>query len=257
MSFNIRYGLADDGDHHWQRRKTLALARIQAFAPDLLGLQECRDDEQAAFVRHSLADYQFHGVPRDGGDDTGLEMAPLLFRRDRFELLRDGHFWLSDTPAVAGSRSWDTAFARTASWVALRERASGRELVFVNTHFDYELAAVNGAAQLLHDWLAGLDRTLPIIATGDFNAEKASDAYRLLTARSRLADAYRAAHPDAGGGDEITYHGYGRAEDAGALDWILVSEHFRVSDATIDRSREAGRFPSDHYPVTAVLEWGI
>ena len=40
MSFNIRYGLADDGANHWHNRKSLALARIRAFEPDLLGLQD-------------------------------------------------------------------------------------------------------------------------------------------------------------------------------------------------------------------------
>ena len=63
MSFNIRYGLADDGENHWNNRKSLALARIQAFGPDLLGLQECRDDAQADFVRANLPDYHFFGTP--------------------------------------------------------------------------------------------------------------------------------------------------------------------------------------------------
>ena len=82
MSCNLRYGLAADGDNRWERRRHLALARIRAFAPDLLGLQECRDDDQAACIRAGLADCQMLGVHRLGPGDTALEMAPLVFRRD-------------------------------------------------------------------------------------------------------------------------------------------------------------------------------
>jgi endonuclease/exonuclease/phosphatase family metal-dependent hydrolase len=92
MSFNIRYGLANDGENHWHKRKSLALARIEAFVPDLLGLQECRDDEQADFIRAGLPDYHFFGVHREGPGDTALEMAPLLFRRKSFRLVESGCF---------------------------------------------------------------------------------------------------------------------------------------------------------------------
>ena len=69
MSCNLRYGLAADGDNRWERRRHLALARIRAFLPDLLGLQECRDDDQAACIRAGLADCQFLGVHRQGPGD--------------------------------------------------------------------------------------------------------------------------------------------------------------------------------------------
>ena len=64
MSFNIRYGTADDGDHRWEMRKTAVLERVLAFQPTLLGLQECRDDEQATFIRNRLPAYHFLGRPR-------------------------------------------------------------------------------------------------------------------------------------------------------------------------------------------------
>ena len=136
MSCNLRYGLAADGDNRWERRRHLALARIRAFVPDLLGLQECRDDDQAACIRAGLADCQFLGVHRQGPGDTALEMAPLVFRSGRFDLLAAGWFWLSDTPEVPGSRSPEAAFPRTLTWARLGCRQSRRELVFANTHLD-------------------------------------------------------------------------------------------------------------------------
>ena len=253
MSFNIRYGLANDGVNHWNNRRQLALARIHAFAPDLLGLQECRDDAQADFVRSNLPDYHFFGVHRQGPGDTALEMAPLLFRRAAFELLDSGCFWLSETPETSGSRSWDSAYPRTASWARLACRSTGAELTYVNTHFDYIPAAIAGNARCLRHWLEQISRTTPLIVTGDFNADKESDAYRLLTGDNMLIDAFRVVHPQ--WKDEATFHAFGRQEERTPIDWILVSGHFRVVNARIDRSREGKLFPSDHYPITAVLDW--
>lgn len=251
MSFNIRYGLAEDGDNHWEKRKTLALARIYAFAPDVLGLQECRDDAQAEFIKANLPDYDFYGVRRGGGPATALEMAPVLVRRDTFQITQTGHFWLSETPHVPGSISWESTFARTVTWARLVHRATGHTLTFANTHFDYHPAAIDGAAHCLHQWLTEVQPTAPVILTGDFNAEKDSAAYHRLT--TTLGDAYRQAHPNPG--HEATFHAFGQAHAMTAIDWILVSPHFTVLQASVDRSQPEGRFPSDHYPVLAVLGW--
>jgi endonuclease/exonuclease/phosphatase family metal-dependent hydrolase len=253
MSFNIRYGPAADGENQWDRRKSLTLARIQAFGPDLLGLQECRDDAQADFVKSNLPDFHFYGVHREGGGGTALEMAPLLFRKSAFRIVRQGVFWLSDTPQVPGSRSWGSIFPRTATWARLIHAPTRRAVTFVSTHFDCEPTAIDGAAHFLRQWLAQALKETPVIVTGDFNADKDSAAYRLLTGTGMPADAYRQVHP--AGGNEATFHGYDKPEEMAAIDWILVSDHFRVIDARIDRTRQGKLFPSDHYPLTAVLEW--
>jgi endonuclease/exonuclease/phosphatase family metal-dependent hydrolase len=253
MSFNIRVGLANDGENHWQNRKGLALSRIQAFGPDLLGLQECLDGDQAEFVRANLPAYHFHGIHRGGPGSTSLEMAPLLFRRSAFRLLDTGCFWLSETPEVPGSKSWGSNYPRTVCWAKLACLASGRVLTFVNTHFDYHPPAIAGDARVLGQWLDRIRNETPLIISGDFNADKDSEAYRTLTAGGAQIDAFRQVQQQ--GTDEATYHAYGQGEEMAAIDWILVSGHFRVLAAGIDRSRQGDLFPSDHYPLTAVLEW--
>ena len=253
MSFNIRTGMANDGEHHWHNRKSLVLARIRAFGPDLLGLQECRDDAQAEFVRLNLPDYHFYGIHRAGPGDSALEMAPLLFRRSSFRLLGTGCFWMSETPEVPGSTSWGSNYPRTVSWAKLACQATGMVLTFVNTHFDYHPPAIDGDAQVLRQWIDQIRQETPLILTGDFNAQKDSKAYHLLTGDGALIDAFRQVHPS--GTDESTFHAYGRPEEMAPIDWILVSDHFRVLEAHIDRSRQGDIFPSDHYPLTAVLDW--
>lgn len=245
MTFNIRYGLAEDGVNRWENRKSLVLDRIRACDPDLLGLQECRDDSQAEFIRENLPDYEFYGIPRGGGSVTALEMAPILFKKSAFRLVDRGCFWLSDTPQIPGSVSWDAAFPRTATWAKLVHLASGRRLTFLNTHFDYTLSALENSARTIQAWVRKEAGTHPILITGDFNADKTSFAYRLLTEASSLFDI----HP----GDEGTFHGFGQADDS--IDWILASDSFRAVSTQIDRFHAEGVYPSDHYPVCASLEW--
>ena len=125
--------------------------------------------------------------------------------------------------------------------------------MFANTHLDYQPAAIDRNSRVLRQWLDQLGRETPLVLTGDFNAEKESAAYHLLTADDRLQDAYAAAHPADPAAP--TFHGFGQAAPPTAIDWILVSAHFRVQDAWIDRARQGELYPSDHYPLVAVLDW--
>jgi endonuclease/exonuclease/phosphatase family metal-dependent hydrolase len=248
MSFNIRTAAAPDGEQAWPQRRSLVVDRIRAFGPDLLGLQECRDDAQAAFLRSELADYEFVGVPRLGEGDSALEMAPLLYRRAAFEESGRGHSWLSATPQEPGTKSWGAAYPRTLTWVKLRPRAGAESLVFANTHVDYAGTAPEESARLLRAWAEPLVAGGPLVITGDFNADKASPTYRTLTGDGKLVDALEAAGVAAG-----TFHDFGRAAQPEAIDWILASRHFQVVEASVDTCRSDGRYPSDHFPLSAVL----
>jgi len=102
--------------------------RIRAFDPDLLGIQECMDDSQAAYLKRHLKEWEFYGV-RTEDAEWPLEMAPILFKRHAFDQVDRGCFWLSARPGVPGTKSWGGAMARTAAWATLRPRADGRSLV--------------------------------------------------------------------------------------------------------------------------------
>lgn len=253
MSFNLRYGRANDGDNHWLKRREFALERIKAFSPDLLGLQECLDEEaQCGYVREHLPGYHFHGIRRGGYGESEMEMAPLLFKTSTFELIEGGHFWLSETPNVPGSMSWGSAYPRTLSWVHLAHRVSGRELLYLNTHFDYEPSAIDGDAKLLCQWLAGRAQDTAVILTGDFNVSRDSSAYQQLSAAG-LQDALT--EFDADLADAPTYHGFGQPDEMAAIDWILVSPGLAIESAQIDGSRKGNLYPSDHHPILACLRW--
>jgi len=253
MSFNIRYGTADDGINKWDNRKYFVIDRIKAFKPDLLGMQECRDDFQAEFIKSNLREYDFYGVQRAGNSDTALEMSPILFRKDAFQLIQKSCFWLSHTPDIPGSISWGSTFPRTATWVQLVHLESGKELVFLNTHFDYEQSAIDEAARLLQGWIAQAMKKFPVLVTGDFNANKYSHAYHHLTHETGLFDVYRQTHPT--NEDEGTFHGFGQIEKPTPIDWMLASDSLEAVFAQIDRYHAENIYPSDHFPVHAILKW--
>lgn len=256
MSFNIRYPNQRDGDDYWPHRKQLVVDTINDFGPDVLGVQEALL-EQAEYLDDALAGYTRIGVGRDDGKNQG-EMTAVYFREARFSLIDHGHFWLSDTPEDVASVGWDAALARMATWLALEDKASGRRVVLLNTHFDHRGSrAREQSAKLIRRRLARLSRAFDAsaILIGDFNADAPDSApFAALMAEGepKLVDTYTATHAGSTEPDG-TFNGF-RGETSGPrIDWIVVTDEIQIIDAAIDRSNDNGRYPSDHYPVTAVL----
>ena len=259
MSFNIRYGTATDGDNHWDLRKEFLAETIRAFAPDLLGTQETLGF-QKEFLATQFPEFENLGVGRVNGDEDG-EMTALFYRKDRFEKLSGGHFWLSETPAQVGSISWDSSLPRMVTWVKLRDRRSDNDaaIVFFNTHFDHRgVVARIESARLLRQQIeiTGGDDT--VIVTGDFNAEEDGKPYQMLFgdldgAPSPIIDSYRVSHPKREP-NEGTFSGFMAKSVTGPrIDWIGLTRDWQVTSAEIDRTSRNEHTPSDHFPVTAVV----
>ncbi len=251
-SFNVRYGTAPDGEHRWDVRKERVVAAIERIGADVVGLQEALAF-QASHLRDKLPAFEYFGAGRDDGKEAG-EQCGILFRAARFERTGAGHFWLSETPDVAGSRGFDAALPRMATWVRLRDReAGGREVLVVNTHFDHRGARARlESAKLLLERVRALARDGPAVVTGDFNCGEGSEPYAALLGAGLLVDAFRERHPERRP-DEGTFHDYGGGRDGARIDWILHTRHFRAVEAEIDARPVDGRPPSDHHPVTALL----
>ncbi len=259
MSFNIRYGTANDGENHWNERKTFLVDTILAFDPDLLGTQETLAAQRDFLVKH-LAGYEVFGAGRDDGKDGG-EMAALFFRKARFEKIDGGHLWLSDTPEKVGSKGWDAALPRIATWVKLKDRTATDALpvFFLNTHFDHRgTRARLESARLIRKAIDDLGKDCRVIITGDFNSGEGSDPYQALfgdldSKPSKLVDTFRVRQPKRSK-DEGTFSEFKASAVTGArIDWIACSRDWDIRLAGIDRTERAGRTPSDHFPVTAVL----
>lgn len=259
MSYNIRYGTANDGENHWEKRKEFLVATIKTFAPDLLGTQETLGF-QRDYLAEQLKDYEVLGVGRDDGKEKG-EMTALYFRRDRFEKLDGGHFWLSETPEVPGSKSWDTSLTRMVTWVKLRDRQTpkAKPILYFNTHFDHRgEQARTESAKLIRRRIVEAGKNVRVIITGDFNAGDDSAPYQALFAAteknpSPVFDTYRALNPQRAA-NEGSFSGFKVEATTGPrIDWIGASREWQVISATIDRTARNGRTPSDHFAVTAIL----
>ncbi|XOV70110.1 MAG: endonuclease/exonuclease/phosphatase family protein [Verrucomicrobiota bacterium] len=259
MSFNIRYGAANDGENSWKHRDYLVLETIQNYGPDLIGYQEALKF-QVDFLKQNLKGYGFHGIGRDKGTEEG-EYVPVMWKMDRFELVDSGHFWLSETPEIPGSVSWDSSLTRMLSWVVLRDKKAvgyQKELVFANTHFDHRgNQARLESAKLIRQRAEEIMNDIPIILTGDFNTTEDLAPYAALCKAEGfngkpLVDAFRVIHPEVSD-NERSFGAWVGRRDGKRIDWILHTDDFVTLNAAINYTQDAGRYPSDHYPVEAIV----
>jgi len=252
LTCNIRFLGARDGDNGWTHRRDLCARVIASRSPDLICLQETwgpqLDDLTAA-----LPDFAHFGIV-----DEPLGANPvntILYRRDAFDLLSQGGYWLSATPHVTGSSSWDSACVRLANWLRLRQRGTGAELRVVNTHLDHvSQAAREGQARVLVEDAAAYPDDYPQLLTGDLNCAAGNAAIDVLRAGG-WRDTWAAVHGDADPG--LTFHGFeGPACSAnhGKIDWIFSRGAVRVTGAEIIDDSDGDRYPSDHYFVGADVE---
>ncbi len=255
MSFNIRYGSASDGENRWELRREFVVDTIKDFGPDLLGTQETLGF-QARYLQQELEGYAYFGRSRMTTPD---EQCGILYRKARFTRLAGGHFWLSESPDTPASKSWDSSLPRIATWVLLDDHEGDAPVLLLNTHFDHvgavarEKSAGLIAARLL--LLKAYADDAHVIVTGDFNVDEGTPPYRALTSESAgLTDVYRQVHPNRAE-DEGTFTDFKFNQTRGRrIDWILVSDSLGAASSQIVRASRKQRYPSDHFPVTAVLE---
>jgi endonuclease/exonuclease/phosphatase family metal-dependent hydrolase len=237
MTFNIRYGTADDGPNAWTLRRDLVVATIAAERPDVLGLQEALRF-QLDELRAALPGYAELGVGRDDGGTAG-EYAAILYRPDRV------------TIEATGSATWGNRITRICTWARIRDRAAGSRFVLFNLHLDHESQpSRERSVQLI---LARADRMaagLPVLLTGDFNAGEDNPAVAAVRAAG-FVDTYRAVDPDPSG--DGTFGGFAGDSSGAKIDFVFVRGPWRVRTADILRRRGGTRDPSDHFPVTARL----
>lgn len=254
VSYNIRYGAAPDGPDHWENRKGEVARLLREHEADVVGLQEAlrgQLDDLASMVQG----YGEIGVGRNDGKTKG-EYAAILYRKDRFSVVESGTFWLSDTPETPGSRSWGNRITRICTWARLRDEPTGRTFYVFNTHLDHESQpsrerSVDLIARRIAERPHAAD---PVVVTGDFNAGESNPVIAAMTAGGFVRDSFRVLHPDASPAGTFTSFRLGNVETE-KIDYVFVSEGIEVLEADIIRTSRDGRYPSDHFPVTARVRW--
>ena len=252
MTFNLRYASANP-PNAWPQRRPVMKACIERISPDLIGTQE-GVFAQLKDLADDLPAYAWIGLGRDGGSRG--EFMAIFYRKDRFEPLEYDHFWLSDTPNVVASTTWGNSNRRMVTWVRFRDRETGQEFYFWNTHLDHQIQlAREKAAALIQERVEALKSRLPTLLVGDFNAEAgANKAYDILVGEGGFTDLWKAAAERLNEGIN-TFHNFAGPKPGGVrIDWILGRGVATVSAAEIVTFSEGDQFPSDHFPVVAWIK---
>ena len=255
-TFNIRYDNPGDSLNNWKYRKDTVCKFILEKHLDIVGMQEVLHN-QLEDLKAGLPGFSEVGVGRDDGKTAG-EYAPLFFRADKFELLDSNTFWLSQYPDSVGFIGWDGACTRIATWAKLKDKATGKIFMAVNTHFDHVgVEARRQGALLIIQRIKEIVGNQPAVVTGDFNVNDQSEAYQTMTSNEFvLKDAYKMT--DKKSGPAYTFHDYGRVPEAQRekIDFIFVTPQIKVLNTEIAQNPETKTgYLSDHNPHIALLEF--
>ena len=251
VTWNLRTDTAVDPPH-WPDRRADVAAVLTELEPHVIGTQEgsaaMLDDLVAALPDR----YAWVGEGRAGGRRD--ELTAVVYDTERLDVSGWVTSWLSETPDVAGSRSWGSAYPRTATTVSLLDRLDGTAYTVVNTHLD------NISRRARREAAAILARSLPegpTVVMGDFNSPAAvgdeDGPYAVLTGAG-LVDAL-ALHEPAGGWVGTFPDFADPVVGAARIDWVLVSPDLRVDAARVVADGALGlaaahrRPASDHLPL--------
>ena len=256
MSFNVRYDNPGDSLNNWRFRKDRVANAIRFYDAEIVGTQEVLHG-QLLDLQQRLPEYGVVGVGREDGKEKG-EYSALWYKKDRFEVMDSGNFWLSETPEVAGSKGWDGACERIAAWARLKDKATGKVILALNTHLDHvgEVARREGVALVL-DRAEALGEGARIVVTGDFNAGPESEVIRQVTDTAQpkhLTDA-RTVSPIVYGPD-WTFHDFGRwpQEKRERIDYVFLGEGWKVTRYGVLAELDNEAYLSDHNPVLVTIQ---
>jgi endonuclease/exonuclease/phosphatase family metal-dependent hydrolase len=244
----------------------VSLEVLQQANADLLGFQELARGQMEFYLAGMPAYEAFYTLDRPP-PGKGMPANGILYRRDRFTVRSAGAHWLSETPHVCGSRSWDSNCVRMLNWMVLEDALSGRTFVYCNTHLDHvSQHAREQQARMINASAAAWPADQPQILSGDMNAGASNPAIRIL------ADAgWRDSFLDANGEPcrDRSWHGLegdacrraqdvpGNEKGAGRIDWIFLRGDASARRAWIVKDTDAaGNLPSDHYFVAAEIDLG-
>lgn len=262
MTCNLRTPKKADSDagNGWADRKTFCIETIKNQHPDIIGFQECSkiqfQDLHAAFP-----DFLTFSV--NGESALSEDPFEVIFVSPRFSMITEAGYWLSETPYIPGSKSWDNSkHPRVVNWMRLIDKTSGAQLRILNTHFDQrgQLAREHSADMVVNDAKA-FPPDFPQIFTGDLNADGTNKALEILKDGGWIDSYAQLYGPQEPG---FTAHDFlgdkfvpkDKLAHAGKIDWIFYRGNLAPISSKIIRDSRDGHYPSDHYFVVAEIKMG-
>lgn len=251
LSCNIRCSGSSDGKNSWAHRKDLCARVIRSQSADIICFQEMWA-EQFADLTSAFPEYETHAMVDEPGGKHPQNC--IFYRRDAYTRMSAGGYWLSERPHVAGSKSWDSACIRLLNWIQLEGNATKASFRIINTHLDHvSQSAREHQANLIVEDATAYPEDYPQILTGDMNCDFRNSVIDIFTAGGWI-DTYGRVHGKEDPG--YTHHEFlGPQYDSsiGKIDWIFMRGRIKAIDAGVITDSINGRFPSDHYFVSATL----
>lgn len=258
MSYNLRLPVVQDGINYWPNRKEMVVSMMRFYQADLLGVQEAFRS-QLDDITKMLPEYTWWGVCRTDGTttpDPDNEFSAIIYRKDRFERLDGGTFWLSENPERVGEKGWDAALPRIVTWASFHDLKTGKQFYHFNTHFDHiGEKAREQSALLILERIKTIAGDKPVVLTGDFNCNETTTPYRNIVNENdprHLTDAITITELPHHGPVATWTNGFQfPGVPGGRIDYVFVKNGFKVHQHAILSDCWSGRFPSDHLPVWA------
>ncbi|MBQ2847415.1 MAG: endonuclease/exonuclease/phosphatase family protein [Clostridia bacterium] len=248
MSFNVY--IKGTGEKSPENRTPLVAETIKKYSPDSFGLQEA-DEGWIERLPALMTEYAYVGIGRNS-DNGGGEASPVFYKKDKYDLLDSGTFWLSKTPEKA-SKGWDAMFKRICTYAVLKDKETGFTYAHFNAHFDHlgVIARLESVA-VIAEKISEIAPNLPVVFSGDLNDYEGGDMYNRVL-ESGLKDTRYLAKTASGG--NVTYHGYSELVEKDApIDFIFVNAFAsNVESHTIVSEKLNGIYPSDHHAVVAKM----
>ena len=253
MTYNIRLDLASDGENAWSNRKDYFCSQLAFYEPDVFGIQEALPN-QVIDIASALPKYNHVGVGRDGIGKG--ESSNIFYKKDRFELLQESTFWLSETPEVM-SKGWDAALNRVCTYALFKDKKTKQIFWVFNTHFDHigELARTNSIKLILSKIKTLNAKNYPVFFMGDFNSEPSEE--RIVNLKKEMLDTYDVSI-EKPFGPTGTFNAFKHNEAVRKrIDYIFISKNNKLKVqkyAVLSDSKDL-KYPSDHLPVYAEISF--
>lgn len=253
MSFNIRRAGSTDGHNVWDNRKELVINWLKKQKADIIGFQELMPEVYDC-LRSALPEYQFVGCGRT--DQLDDEACAIAYLRSQAGLISEETFWLSDTPAIPGSKfTYSGYWTRVCTAAILLHRPSGKRIRVMNTHLDYDSdQSRTGGLRVIYNYIKSAERkeSLPTLLMGDYNDEPGTPVMNYAASAAPLA--LKDFSTLEGLKENYTYHGFYK-DDLKKIDYIYGTAGFDFRGNELGTDEKNGVYLSDHFPVIANLKY--
>jgi len=251
MTYNVRYGLADDGENSWEYRKKELSNLIKSKEPDFLGTQEGLPF-QISYINNAMPNYEFIGTDRDGNGKG--ENTAIFYNTSKYKVLKQHTFWLSPTQNKV-SKGWDAAYPRICTYGLFTNKLTKQNFWVINTHFDHiGVEARKESALLILNKIEEINtKNYPLIFMGDLNAEPESKP--VISLKTHLVDSKEVSIEKPKGPDGTFNAFQFGIPVTKRIDYIFISNNntIQVNNYTVLNDSKESKYPSDHLPVFVEL----